>query len=238
MKRKFLAIMLLAAGLMMTACGNDNNQKKDDKPVVDDKKKVEEPKDEVRTGSIGEIKKVWAKRSFNVDPGDKTPNVETFALAFCEKYPEYDINEVLRNYLVSGTYDSNEYEIINDKKNGYIRCMWMVQYTNLTDVCYWNRKDGHQLVAAYMEDSGEGGWFENLVVFYDYDYANDLMTPEPELTQMIEDRMKKFDAYSVQLPREGKDIEVAGYVIDEEQDNADGITLKLKWDGQTFNWEN
>ena len=114
----------------------------------------------------------------------------------------------------------------------------MVQYTNLTDVCYWNRKDGHQLVAAYMEDSGEGGWFENLVVFYDYDYANDLMTPEPELTQMIEDRMKKFDAYSVQLPREGKDIEVAGYVIDEEQDNADGITLKLKWDGQTFNWEN
>ena len=235
MKKHLLAVMLLAAGLMMTACGN-NNKQNNNKPVVDEKKKVEEPKDEVRTGSIGEIKKVWAKKSFAVDPGDHTPNIETYALAFCDTYPMFEVNRVLANYLVNEVYDNDQYEIISDKKNGYIHCMWEVQYSNFTDVCYWNRKDGHQLIAAYMEDSGEGGWFENLVVFYDYDYANDLLTPEPELTQMIENRMKKYDAYSVVLPREGKDIQVIGYIFDEENDTADRNELKLKWDGQTFDW--
>ena len=234
MKRKFFAIMLLTAGLMMTACGN-NNQSNNVKPVVDEQKKVEEPQDEGLTG-IGGIKKVWAKKSFNMDPGDHTPNIVTYALAFCDTYRQFELNEVLRDYLISGTYDSDQYEIIIDKKNGYIHCMWMVQYTNLTDVCYWNRKDGHQLIAVYMEDSGEGGFHENLVVFYDY--ANDLVTPEPELTQMIEDRMKKYDAYSVVLPREGKDIQVIGYIFDEENDSADSNELVLKWDGQTFNWNN
>lgn len=232
-------MMLLAAGLMMTACGNgsNNNQKNDDTPVVDEKKTVEEPVVK-KVGGIPAIKKVWANKSFDLDAGDITPSIETYALAFCKTYPQFDLNKVLADYLVKGTYNESEYEIINDKKNGYIRCMWLVQYTNNTDVCYWNRKDGTQLVAAYMEDNSESDPTENLVAFYSYDHAEGVMTPEPALTQMIEERMNKYDAYSVVLPREGKDIMVIGYIIDEENDSADRNELKLKWDGQTFNWEN
>ena len=233
--------MLLAVGLMMTACGNGNsnknNQKNDDTPIVDEKKTVEEPVVE-EIGGIAAIKKVWANKSFDLDAGDITPNIETYALAFCKTYPQFDINKILADYLVNETYNESEYEIINNKKNGYIRCMWLVQYTNNTDVCYWNRKDGTQLVAVYMEENSESDPTENLVAFYSYDHADGVMNPEPALTQMIEERMNKYDAYSVVLPREGKDIQVIGYIIDEENDSADRNELKLTWDGQTFNWEN
>ena len=229
--------MLLAAGLMMTGCGNDNNnQKNNDQPVVDEKKTVEEPVVKEVSG-IDAIKKVWANKAFDLDAGDITPNIETYALAICKTYPQFDLNKTLADYLVDGTYNEDEYEIINDKKNGYIHCLWKVQYTNLTDVCYWNRKDGTQLVAAYMEDNSESDPTENLVAFYSYNHAVGVMTPEPALTKMIEERMQKYDAYSVVLPRNGKDIQVIGYIVDEENDNADSKELKLKWDGQTFNWD-
>ena len=239
MKKHLLAVMLLAAGLMMAACGNGNinKQKNNDKPVVDDKKKVEEPTNK-DISHIGTIRDVWASKPFDLDAGDQTPNIETYALAFCQTYPQYAINKALANYLVNGTYNEEEFEIINDKKNGYIHCMWLVQYTENTDVCYWNRKDGTQLVAAYMEANHEDGSSENLVAFYSYDHADGVMTPEPALTKMIEERMNKYDAYTVVLPREGKDILVYGYIVDEENDSADRNELKLKWDGQTFNWDN
>lgn len=250
MKTHLLAVMLMAAGLMMTACGNgNNNQKNDQTPnqtpnqapnqtsVVDENKTVEEPV-VMETSGINAIKKVWANNSFDLDAGDQTPNIETYALAFCKTYPQFEINKTLADYLINGTYDKSEYEIINDKKNGYIRCMWLMQYTDNTDVCYWNRKDGTQLVAVYMESNSESDPTENLVTFYSYDHAEGVMTPEPALTQMIEERMKKYDSYSVVLPREGKDIQVIGYIVDEENDSADRNELKLKWDGQNFNWEN
>lgn len=250
MKRHLLVAMLFAAGLMMTAC--ENNPKNNENPAPkengnkenvvtpDQPKEIEKEEEEkvVELSGIGEIKRVWANKTFEVEPGDITPGIEQYALAFCKTYPQYELNKVIADYLIDEKYDESMYEIVNDKKNGYLRCTWLVQFTNTTEVCFWNRKDGHQLVAAYMEANYENAPSENLVVFYDYDYANDIMTPEPALTKMIEERMQKYDDYSVVLPQQGKDIEVVGYVVDEANDTADRVELKLKWDGQTFSWEN
>jgi hypothetical protein len=67
------------------------------------------------------------------------------------------------------------------------------------------------------------------------------MSPEPALTDLIEKRMRDYDAYSVVLPKEGKDIMVMGFIFgdeEEEEDNSEYVELNLKWNGMTFNWGN
>lgn len=244
MKRTFLAIMVVAAGLMMTACfnnssnnnnPNDNGNKKNEvTPVQPEGKVVADP------SGIDAIRKTWAKGPFDLDKGDIDPDIETFAFAICKKFPTCKTNKAMMDYLMDPKgYNNEEYKIESSPRNGYIHCMRQVQTTPITDVCFWNRKNGNKLVAAYMEDTHESGeWAERLVVFYDYDPATDVMTPEPALTKMIENRIKSFDTYAVVLPKEGKDIKVIGYVIDEENDSADAVNLQLKWDGNTFDWVN
>ena len=227
--------MVVAAGLMMTACSNNSSN---DKPNENgNKENVVTPAD---PSGIGAIRKVWAKGPFDLDKGDIDPDIETFAFAICKKFPQCETNKAMMEYLMDPKgYNNQDFKVESSPRNGYIHCMELVQTTPITDVCYWNRKNGNKLVAAYMEASHESGeWSENLVVFYDYDPATDVMTPEPALTEMIEKRIKNFDSYAVVLPKEGKDIKVTGYVIDKENDSADAVELKLKWDGNTFEWEN
>ena len=223
---------------MITACNND--QKSNTKPAENTNKEKEEvvtPKNDDPSG-IGTIRKVWKVNAIDVDPGDQTPGIEQFALAFCKEYPQFPLNRVMRDYLIKGTYDKSQYEIVNDPNHGYIHCMWEVQTTPVTDVCFWNRSNGNKLVAAYMEDTHESGeWYERLVAFYDFDPATNMMTPEPALTEMIMNRVKKYDCYAVTLPRVGKDINVVGYIIDKEEDSADSKEMLLKWNGMTFDWE-
>ena len=79
-------------------------------------------------------------------------------------------------------------------------------------------------------------WDQCLICFYDYDPATGVMTPEPALTEMIEKRMKQYElCYYIQLPEEGKDIEVTG-VDSVEEDACADETFTLKWDGMTFKW--
>ena len=236
MKRNFLAIVLVAAGLMMSACNNGSNQNQNGNNNSNKKENVVTPKNDDPSG-IRSIEKVWAAKAIDVDPGDKTPGIEQFALAFCKEYPGFPLNEVLRNYITYDSYEHSGYEIVNDPSQGYIHCMWEVQTTPVTDVCYWNRNNGNKLVAIYMEDTHESGeWYDRLVAFYDFDPATNMMTPEPALTEMIVNRVKKYDTYAVTLPREGKDIEVVGYIFDEEEDTSDSKEMLLKWNGMTFDW--
>jgi len=239
MKNSILfAIMFAAAGLMMSAC--NNTPKSNEKPVDNGKTEQVEKKENVQnpTGIVS-IRKAWTNNPIDAEPGDITPGIETFALAFCEKYSECETNKALADYLVDPEEVNKEmYEIVSDPKNGYVHSMMKVQTTPFTDACYWNRENEHQLFAAYMENTFETGESENLVVFYDYDPMTQIMTPEPALTNMIEERMKKYSSYQVVLPQEGKDITVVGYIDDVENNSSDMLELKLKWNGMTFDWEN
>lgn len=262
MKSKYLAIMLMAAGLMVAAC--NNSQKNDGKPaennntenvanLVDENALDEEVTPPVRT--IESIREVWADQTIKVDAGTGTPGIKQFTLAFCNMYPQCETNEALRQYLTSpDAANVNEYKVdlkshdedyvftyhINcTPPKGYIRCMAEIQTNRFTYGCFWNRNNGHKLFAAYIEECWEtSSWDECLVMFYDYDPATGIMTPEPALTSMIEQRMKHYGSYSVSLPEDGKDITVLGFLFDEDDEMGDFdlVELKLKWDGMTFEW--
>lgn len=262
MKRNVLAIALVAVGLMWSAC--DGKQKKDgeyaegvntESEAAASRSEVdaaeEEEVDAPRRG-IESIREVWAGKPIKVNRSNTVPDILQYAKAFCQTFPQCETNKALKEFLTSPDADKNEcqldlasqdgehtisYRINSNPRNGYIRCMAEVQTDRFTYVCYWNRKDGHKLVAAFMDECWESpSWDQCLVVFYDYNPTTDTMTPEPALTSMIEKRMKKYDVYSVELPEEGKDIEVLGFTIDEEEDSGEYDELKLKWNGQTFDW--
>ena len=242
MKKKLISMVLIAAGLMLTAC--DNKQKNDGKPVESDNTENVAAEDQTEEESapddiegIRSIAKEWAGKPIKVDAGKSAAGIEQFAKAFVKTFPLCETNKAMMDYLnAPNDYKNELYGIDCNPSKGFIRSMMLVETTHETNICYWNRKNGHKLVAAYMEAGYENGETGNLPVFYDYDPATDIMTPEPALTDMIEQRMKSHDAYSLVLPQDGKDIVVYGFTTDEENDSADSEELLLKWNGMTFDW--
>ena len=263
MKRKiFAGVILLAANLMVLSCGN--KQKSNDEAesanstenvtTADDPEEVADVDDEEVGPSRGidAIRSVWAGKSIKVDAAGATPDIKQLTLAFCKTYPQCATNEALRQFLVSPDASKDEsrvslktpdedidinYQISCNMPNAYIRCMGEVQTDRFTYSCFWNRQNGHKLLAVYMEECWEStAWDQCLLVFYDYDPATETLTPEPALTNMVEKRMKDYACYFVRLPEEGKDIEITG-VESEEEDAYASEDYKLKWNGNTFDWE-
>lgn len=268
MKSKRLSVVLVAAGLMMVAC--NNSQKTDGNAVESDSKmkvattRVAQTDDQTDDEddfvaperTIASIQKEWEGKTLKVDTDNKLPAIKQFALAFCKAYPQCKTNEAMLKYLndpkavVKDEYsitinnpDDNyddEFLIYCNSRNGFIRSMEEIQTDRFTYLCYWNRKDNHKLVAAYMEECWESAdWDQCLALFYDYDPATGIMTPEPALTEMIEKRMEGYNAYWVTLPEEGKDITVSGLYVndDEDFDDDECEPFVLKWNGTTFEWE-
>ena len=254
--------MFVAAGLTMSACGSKD--KGDVKSAENETEESVESTDNVKTANattanaagdptgIVAIRKVWKDKNIDVDAGDITPGIKEYALAFCKEYPKCETNKALMDYLLSPAADTKDvYDIPADPKNGefnyhiessprkgHIRCIAEVQTAPLTDVCYWNRSNGHKLFAAYMECTHESDEYdERQVVFYDIDPATGIMTPDIALAEMFEERVKEYDAFSVVLPRDGKDIDVTGYIVDKENDSADTKDLLMKWNGLSFDWK-
>lgn len=257
MKKLIFATMFIAANLMFLAC--DNKQKTNGTTAENDSTEIATADDEVNNGfqrGIDEIRKVWTDKTVKVDANSNAVEIKRLALAFCKAYPQSDGNKALREFLSSSDADEDDieinitsryydyidtYRIMCNPRNGFICSLGYIESPRRTDACYWNRSNGHKLFAAYMEDGGEtANWDQCLVVFYDYDPATHIMTPEPALTKMIEKRVKDYTCYSVELPEEGKDIHVnAAIPFDGEEEDDPGYVdvFELEWNGTTFVWK-
>ena len=246
MKKKLLFITLIQVSLFLGACGDKKQEAPAPSDTTEEKAtsntseenaaQVTEDEDASATDSeIANIKKFWQVKSFEVEPGDITPGIQEFALAFCKQYPKFISNKTLSEYLISPKEYNEEktgYHIDDQTKNGYISSSSMAQYTTASRFCYWKRNDGHRLLAVWLEEEHENESGQHLIAFYDYDVANDVMKPEPALTELVENAMSDFDDYAVVLPVEGKNIELNGYTYSD--DSAETTTYQMIWDGQTF----
>lgn len=244
MKIRTLVMALAAFSLMLTACENkqakqpqndDNN-----KTEVVEEQSQEEDNQASTPGDIGVIRSVWAMNPISDVAVEGKTDIERFASVFCKKYSRYEPNQVLLNYLKNPKEFNNEnYRVDNQKNNGYIKCMGMFQVSHDVTCCYWNRKNGHKLVAFWLEQGHESdpSLDDKLLAFYDYDPAADVMTPEPDLNVAIDVEMNQYDAYSVVLPDKGKDIEIVGHMIDYENDSAENTYYIYRWNGNDFSLE-
>ena len=57
------------------------------------------------------------------------------------------------------------------------------------------------------------------------------------MTKMIEQAASQYDAYTIQLPDEGKDIMIYDYTINYEDDSAESKNYALRWNGYDFKLE-
>ena len=250
MKTNTLTIAFIALALAISACGNKKGEIASQEIVKDqiaqassdkesqpaeEKASIDEYKDD---GSvINQIRKVWRTKNIDVASGDRPVGIMKLAFVFCEEYKDYKPNAALLEYLTQPQNYNEEKtgcHVNLEERNGYVSCRAMSQFDMNTDCCYWNRKNGHKLFAAWLTEGFEN--YEDdaqLVLFYDYDPKTDMLTPEPELTDMVEKNAASFASYSVNLPNKGKNIEVSTFT-EADEDSYDTSSFLMVWDGQTF----
>ena len=90
--------------------------------------------------------------------------------------------------------------------------------------CYWNRKNGHKLLAVCLGKPTDPCL--EMVCFYDYDPQKKTLTPEPDILKGYRwhDRAE-FTQIICKLPRSGKNIVV------EEWGNGSPVKHTFTWDG-------
>ena len=249
MKKKIQTAALLAIALIMVACGNKSEgnasqENTTDQPSVEKKAdtSAEEAdataeENEGDNNDILNIKKVWKTKTINMGDDAVNPDIHKFAAVFCKTYPDYEPNTNLLEYLNQPKAYNEEktgFHINDQKGNGYISSILMTECDFNTACCYWKRKDGHRLVAFWLSKQLENmDTPEHQVLFYDFDPKTHVMTPEPQLTELIEKNTASFSTYEVRLPDEGKDIEVMTYT-DADEDSYDVSSFQMIWDGQNF----
>ena len=248
MKIRTLVMALAAFSFMLTACENKANKEQNAEnqtEMVAEEQTEEAPSftaDDVN--QIGVIYGVWDVMPIPVLALDGKTDIERFAASFCNEYSNYEPNLVLYDYLNDEKefkkdleYFGYGYNVDNQKDNGYILCRAETQFSKDTDCYCWKRDNGHSLVAFWLEEGKEGDDNTSLLAFYDIDPATNTMTPEPALSEKVAEAMAQYDAYSVRLPQEGKDVGLIGHKINIEEDNCDNTYYMLRWNGNDFTQE-
>ena len=194
-------------------------------------------RDENSEQHIFAIRDVWADHPIRVESIDPNARIRSFAKAFCSMYQEYRPNEAMVDYLKKPgkyTVEEKHYLIEDDPRHGYIKCDMAWQFDYMTEMCYWRRPNGHQLVGILMQMGHEGERSDAELLFYDFDPKTQLMSPDIAIYQSVMDIISKhFGQLYITLPQEGKDIDVMTVYWTEIDDFVyDGFLLK--WMGNSF----
>lgn len=247
---KWMVMMAIVCVAFLTGCGksakegeNVPDESKDNKEVVTE---VAEAQDESESADMDEnvvsglydVTSNWKQTPITVSPKGTRVNIQDFAQAFCSQYDCFAPNEkILKYFAAPKTYDEvdESYRVESDIANGYIKSFLLTEVARLTQMCYWNRKNGHSLVGVFMVNGSENSKSENVFMFYDYDPKTNIMTPDMDVYKVVEKVTldKAFDEYDLELPQKGKDIDVYLYT-DNGEDSYDITEKTLKWTGDTF----
>lgn len=196
---------------------------------------------EYEGGAIAAIRKNWRYRTVELLPGNyTTPGIEQFAFALCMESEQitFPPNHAIQHYLVGPeNLDKDYFSLTCQPKSGYLRCDALIQFDLYTEECYWKRANGHCLIGEFMAEEYEiPSKNDQIVLFYDYDPATKTLTPEPNIADMIEQKMLPFDKYRAHMPEKGKDISISAYNVYYEEDTVEETEFLLKWDGNAFKW--
>lgn len=243
MRRTSFWMAVAAFLLVLTACGDKKaNQGQNGEEVTDslsENVEVQEDEDVAFSDTeltLRKIRETWSKESIDgLRPEENGVGIVDLALAFCEKYSDFEANKQLVNYFTRrDQFNSDWFQVDEQPNNGFVKCMSGSEVSRDVTACYWKKKDGHRLVAFWLELGHEGSEeVDCLLAFYDYDPEAEEMTPKPELTQRVEKTMSKFDSYSVRLPDKGKDIILIGHDFGDD-DSYEATYYLFKWNGNDF----
>ena len=111
-----------------------------------------------------------------------------------------------------------------DSKNGYVAVGDGGTDGEYMSACYWNRSNGHKLLAVLVGKPTDP--CIEVLCTYDYDPQKKVLTPEPDILKGYrwEDR-KDYTQMFCHLPKKGKDVQV------DEWGNDGPVRHTFTWDG-------
>ena len=241
-KTTYIWAMGLALPLLLGSCNSKNaagNGGEEDSAAVavvndtetDEEFSAEQQLLEKSWKHLGE----WASKPLTVKAKGEKVNIHDFAQAFCQEYSSFEPCAKLLSYLKDPeNFDGGEknFYVHDVQKHGYIQCNWEWEFSNAVTLCYWNRKNGHQLVGVTAERG-----FENdddskyQYMFYDYDKATGMMTPDKEVVKVFDDFAAQYSSMYAYLPQEGKDCYVCTWSNDDDDSFKDYHAV---WNGMSF----
>ena len=247
---KWMAMVAIVCVAMLTGCGksanegeNASGEPKADKAVATETTEAQteseaDGEDAASPEGLSAIVSNWQSAPITVSPKGAKANIEDFALAFCSKYDSYEPNKKMLKYFANPkayNEDAEIYRVESDITNGYIRSFLLTEIVRATEMCYWNRKNGHSLVGVFMENGSENSDSETAFMFYDYDPKTNVMTADKDVYKVVADVAldKDFPSYALELPKKGKDIVVNLY-SDNGEEGYDITEKLLKWNGDSF----
>ena len=186
----------------------------------------------------------WTRYPLQVENEGRKANVLDFAMAFCSKYQKYMPNAAMADFIkreskTDRVWDMERcergYYVDYNPHDNYVKCDlgWLGFYT---EVCSWQRTNGHSLVGVVMLLGQDGERNIHALLFYDYDPETRIMTPDKKTFKEVRKMIRKQRGVVFpELPKEGKDINVH-YVewigsYDEDWRYHD---LTLEWTGDGF----
>ena len=155
MRRISFWMAVAAFLLVLTACGEKKaNQTENGGEATDSlTENVEAVEDEDGFTSDAELamrkmQTTWSKESIEgLPPEENGLDIVALAVAFCEKYSDFDANKQLVTYFTRrDQFNSDWYFVDEDLKNGYVRCGSGSEISSDVTACYWKKKDGHRRI--------------------------------------------------------------------------------------------
>lgn len=176
--------------------------------------------------SLEDIDAGWATKPIsNVANG----NFATMLERFYQTWPTWMVKAVrdtMKKGLTKQVLDKDTELTVNvDQKNGFVSVGDGGTDGEYMSACYWNRSNGHKLLAVLL-GSPTDPCIEVLCT-YDYDPAKKMLTPEPEILKGYRwhDR-KAYSQIFCNLPRKGKEI-----TVDDWSGDDGPVRHTFKWDG-------
>ena len=175
--------------------------------------------------SLEDIDKGWATKPINnVVNGSLGIMLERFD----QTWPTWmvgAVRETMEKGLAKEVLDKETYLTVNvDTKNGYVSVSDGGTDGEYLSACYWNRSNGHKLLAVLLGQPTDP--CIEVLCTYDYDPQKKTLTPEPDILKGYRwaDR-KEYSQLFCQLPKQGKNVLV------EEWGLGEPIRHTFTWDG-------
>lgn len=156
--------------------------------------------------SLEDIDKGWAKKPINnVVNGSLGIMLERFD----QTWPTW-MGTAIRGAMEKGESkvvldEETNLTVTIDSKNGYVEVGDAGTDGESMSACYWNRSNGHKLLAVHMSDPTDP--FIELVCFYDYDPQKKALIPEPDILAGFRKWTPENPYYYV-LPKQGKTLAI------------------------------
>lgn len=161
--------------------------------------------------TIDEIRNGWAKKSI---AGVKDGNILTLLTAFNKTWRTAPATVLLAHPVTNENHE-DAYAIVVDRPNGYVSAQELGDDGEDISACVWKRSNGHKLFAVVYTRC-HGLYPERLPIFYDYNPAKGILTPEYNaLAQFVPAYTADYgvDVVNIELPQHGKDVVVTEYLM-------------------------